>query len=83
MAELGSNALDAVGAGPADSAQIVPMSAEIPRVEALAQLPRFLKGCAWSPDGLCVLTATDADDLVRKLPHFKSIFLLFSFNYKL
>jgi hypothetical protein len=35
-----------------------------PKPNAVARLPHFLKGCAWSPDGLCVLTATDADNLV-------------------
>jgi len=40
------------------------VAAATPKPNAVARLPHFLKGCAWSPDGLCVLTATDADNLV-------------------
>ena len=41
-----------------------------PRLEAAGELPTFLKGCAWSPDGLCILAASDAGRLhLFNTPH--------------
>lgn len=40
------------------------------RLKAVGELSSFLKGCVWSPDGLCVLTATDDEQLLLfNTPH--------------